>query len=277
MICINYCAPDMDYIDDAPQIKIKLTTYDDTLYDFINNHNKQHIYITIDNDFFKDKKYAERLKEVQELNNWSLVFPLSLIQKEESPNQVDFIKLDALKELSNDNFLFTDRIGNWEILQFIISLEPTEVYITNMLGFDLSNVKKICDNCGLKIRAYANIAQSSWDDLPAIKKFFIRPEDLQIYEKYIDSIEFVGDAPIQEVCYKAYKRGYWYGDLSELIIGLGDSLDSRRLPEIFGITRAECKKRCITGGKCSVCRSMIKFQEIMEQTNTQVIPPSLKN
>lgn len=274
MLCINYCAPDMEYIDEAPQIKIRLRATDYTLREFIQRHNQQHIYVTIDYDFFGNKEYAERLKEIQDLNNWTLIFPLVLIQSEDNPNMIDNVKFNALKDLCHQ-YIFSDRIGNWEILQFVISLKPSEVYITNMLGFDLNNVRKVCGE--IKIRAYANMAQAAWDGIPAIKKFFIRPEDISFYSKYIDSIEFIGDAAVQEVCYKTYSRGYWYGDLSELIIGLDDSLDSRRLPEIFGVERMDCKKRCITGGTCSLCRAMIKFTEVMEKTDTQIIPSSKQN
>lgn len=274
MLCIYYCAPHMNYINEAPQIKINLSATDDTLRTFLQRHNQQHIYIKISLDFFTDKGYAEKLKEIQDLYNWTLVFPLVLIQNETNPNEIDNVKFNALKDLCHQ-YIFSDRIGNWEILQFVLSLQPSEVYITNMLGFDLENVSKVC--AGTKLRVYANMAQSAWDGIPAIQKFFIRPEDVTYYEKYVSAIEFFGDASVQEVCYKAYSRGYWYGDLSELIIGLDSSLDSRRLPEIFGVERMECKKRCITGGHCSVCRSMIKFAEVMEKTDTQIIPLAKRN
>lgn len=273
-LCINYCAPDMDYIDVAPEIKIKLNAKDDTLKEFVEKHANQHIYITIDENFFKNKKEAKRLQEIKELDNWSLILPVELIQEKDNPNNIDHVKLNAIQDICS-RYIFSDKVGGWEILQFILSLNPSEVYITNILGFDLPNVKKAC--AGVKIRVYANVAQAAWNGLPAIKKFFIRPEDVQIYEQYVDSIEFIGDAPIQEVCYKAYSRGSWHGDLSEIIIGLGDSLDSRRLPQYFGILRADCKKRCLMGGRCSSCRSMVNFAQRMEKTNTQIIPPSKQN
>lgn len=73
------------------------------------------------------------------------------------------------------------------------------------------------------MRSYCNLCESSWEKTPSIKTFFIRPEDLDIYEKYINTFEFFTDekdAVRLNSLYKIYtKDRLWYGLLKDLIVG----------------------------------------------------------
>lgn len=275
MLCIYYDNPDMD-ISKAKQVKIDYRPQDETLEQFIEINADKHIYLVVDReDLFQTKEHLNRLHELCKYKNWTLQIPLKTIA---NGDEVDEVKFNAIKDCCN-KYMFTDLIGNWEVLQFIIHLQPSEVYVTNILGFCLDQVSIVCKRAGMKVRVYANIAQSAWDGLPAIKKFFIRPEDIRYYENYVDGgIEFKTPTFVaQEVVYDAYERGYWFGNLSEIIIGLDTSLDSRRLPTTFGLLRAECHKRCLSGSSCSTCRTMEQFAEILTKTDTQVIPDSKRD
>lgn len=275
MLCIYYDNPDMD-ISKAKQVKIDYRPQDETLEQFIETNADKHIYLVVDReDLFQTKEHLNRLHGLCKYKNWTLQIPLKTIA---NGDEVDEVKFNAIKDCCN-KYMFTDLIGNWEVLQFIIHLQPSEVYVTNILGFCLDQVSIVCKRAGMKVRVYANIAQSAWDSLPAVKKFFIRPEDIRYYENYVDGgIEFKTPTFVaQEVVYDAYERGYWFGNLSEIIIGLGTSLDSRRLPTTFGLLRAECHKRCLSGSSCSTCRTMEQFAEILTKTDTQVIPDSKRD
>lgn len=272
MLCIKYVAPDMEYIDEAQQIKITYRPQDETLEKFIEVNSGKHIYVEIDPtkcDFFGDLKHMRRFQELKKFDNWTLQIPFQWLKNEK--NDFNDLRYKALLDCCN-RFMFINTISNWETLDYILTLKPSEVYLTGILGFSLERAKKVCDNAGVGIRLYANVARPDSTHVPAIKKFFIRPEDLHSYELYTTGIEFEGDKVIQEVMYKVYSRGYWDGDLSEIIIGLGESLDGRRLPRNFGEHRTKCNKRCITGGSCGVCRAMKEFIHTMEKTNSRIIP-----
>ncbi len=273
MLCIYYNSPNLsDIINEVSQVKIDSSRLaDDTIEEFIETNSDKHIYINCEDIFlFGNKESCEKLKSLKKYPNWTLQIPLKDVLKYSLTTEIDNVNFNACKDLCN-TYMFTDLIGQWEILDFVLSLEPSEVYITNILGFSLERVKNVCHSKGVKVRAYANIAQAAVSDIEAIKKFFIRPEDLWAYNDYLDGVELVGDKN-QKTLYEIYKRGYWYGDLSEIIVGLDDSLDSRRLPQNFGTLRAVCNKRCITGSRCSVCRSMKQFAKEMEKTNSGVKP-----
>lgn len=268
MLCIYYCAPDMKYIDEAPQIKIDYRPQDETLEEFIKIHADQTIYIDTDKiDLFSDGSYLRTLQSLKKYNNWVLQIPIALIKE----NQ---IKFDAIKDCCN-RYMFTDLIGNWEVLQYVLTLNPCEVYVTNMLAWDLFKVTQLCSIKGVGVRAYANIAQCAWDNAPDLTKFFIRPEDLNVYEPYLSGIEFAGDGKnIQEVMYEVYTDGYWYGDLGEIILNFNSHVDSRCLPAEFGEWRFSCGKRCIKGAGCGLCERAVEFSDTLQKINLQVIPPS---
>lgn len=256
--CIYYCAPDMQYIDEAQQISFLYKPQDDTIEEFIKRHNTQHHYILMGEQF--DATNTARLKALKEQSdNWTLVVSRDMDPK---GNLVKMVKDIAPR------FMFGTPAAEWYQLQTMLQCGVSEVIITGFLGFCMPDVRKECNKFGTKIRVIANFASATWFDCPAIKKFFIRPEDVKYYANYVDTIEFEGDKALQEVCYRAYTKGEWFGDLSEIMINLNDELDSRRLPRNFGELRTKCHMRCICGGQCGVCRSMIDFAKIMEKTDT---------
>lgn len=256
--CIYYCAPDMQYINEAQQISFLYKPQDDTIEEFIKRHDTQHHYILMGEPF--NATNIARLKALKEQSdNWTLVVSGDM------DLESNFVKM--VKDIA-PRFMFGTPAAEWYQLQTMLQCGVSEVIITGFLGFCMPDVRKECNKFGTKIRVIANFASATWFSCPAIKKFFIRPEDVKYYANYADTIEFEGDKNLQEVCYRAYTKGEWFGDLSEIIINLNDELDSRRLPRNFGELRTKCHMRCICGGQCGVCRSMIDFAKIMEKTDT---------
>ena len=266
-ICLLYDGADSNYVSEAHQIKIIFHAESKNLEKFIEQYPDKTIYIEFKEDNFTEDN-MRRLQGLKQFNNWILQIPVSMILNKQK--RVDNVRFDAIKDCCN-KYMFLDLIGNWEILQFIKTLNPCEVYITNMLGFCLEKVQRVIGN-DVGIRLVCNMAQSSWTDSENISKFFVRPEDTDVYEPFVSGFDFIGTPAIQDVCYKVYCRGYWYGDLNELIIGFTDSVDNRRLPRQFGEYRLKCEKRCIRGSKCQLCNKMRHFSEQMAKTETVVIP-----
>lgn len=276
-LCISFTKPDMISAEAAPQVRIHADRLDDSsLEKYLDTNSEKHIYIdTSDECLTKNIEHMRKLQELKKYDNWTLQIPVKEIIKQDKTGPiVDRTKFQAIKDCCN-SYMFTDLIGQWEVLQFIISLEPSEVYITNILGFCIPDVENELKNHKIGIRVYANWAQSAWDNGPGLTKFFIRPEDVDCYAEHCSGIEFMGDANIQEVMFDVYARGYWYGDLAEIIIGLDEHVDSRRLPHEFGEWRLGCKKRCICGKKCNLCMVMKGFSERLQTTET-VITPKVK-
>jgi hypothetical protein len=84
--------------------------------------------------------------------------------------------------------------------------------------FSAQILSKAAKQKNKSLRAFCNVCQSSWDYTPSIKTFFIRPEDLSLYEGIIDTFEFYTDekdATKINALYEIYtKDKVWNGKLS---------------------------------------------------------------
>ena len=87
-------------------------------------------------------------------------------------------------------FFFYYFIAEWDELHKYFEYGVSDVYITNTLGFYLPAVHKIAEENKVKVRCFADISQYNWDDQDGFKGFYIRPEDIDLYSQYIDTLEF---------------------------------------------------------------------------------------
>ena len=150
----------------------------------------------------------------------------------------------------------------------LISLGVSDVYIVEELCFEIDKVAEIAHSEGVNIRVFPNVAQSSWNDSDGITKFFIRPEDVYLYEPYIDVLEFFNSRKRENTLYKIYAiEKKWFGQLSELIVGLNDDIDSRYIASEFGDKRRACRKNCVKGGKCRICDRVVALSQVLEKNN----------
>lgn len=113
------------------------------------------------------------------------------------------------------------------------------------------------------LRSFCNICESSWDETPSLKTFFIRPEDIDLYNNYIDTFEFYADptdATKINTLYEIYtKDKSWFGKLNEIILGYEGDEDNRFIIPRFGEQRLNCDKSCIKNIKpfCRICDRII--------------------
>ena len=96
------------------------------------------------------------------------------------------------------------------------------------------------------------------------KYFYIRPEDVSVYEPYVDYFEFFGKLDRQAVLYKIYKEGQWLGSLNELIGGLKNEIPNVCIVPYFGTARVGCGKRCSYNKSCEVCSNIKNLAKVLE-------------
>jgi hypothetical protein len=154
-------------------------------------------------------------------------------------------------------FFFDIKVNSWDILYGLLDLHASEIYVCEELAFELEKVSKIIRGNGAKVRIYPNICQSTWASSPALKQFFIRPEDVDLYEPYVDTLEFWGTKKDYNVLYETYAiKKRWYGYLNEVIVGLVSDIDNRCIAPGFGKVRLHCNKKCLKGEHCSLCETI---------------------
>lgn len=141
--------------------------------------------------------------------------------------------------------------STFEELQALKDLGVCYFKLAAPLFFQLPDVK----NLGVPIRTTAN--KSRWNDLVLTGIFgtWIRPEDVEYYEEYIDIIDFFYSTSEQEsVLYEVYKSGLWNGRLNEIVFDLNyPKVSNGLLHSDFTKQRISCGQSCQKNGKCNIC------------------------
>ena len=101
--------------------------------------------------------------------------------------------------------------------------------------------------------------------MDTITAFFIRPEDLILYEPHIDVVEFFGPIDRQRVLHEIYTNGKWLGKLSDIIIGLHSDIDNQSIAPRFAEARIKCRKKC-NQENCNLCYTVEKFAKALDNT-----------
>lgn len=168
-------------------------------------------------------------------------------------------------------FFFATHVNDWDVLQGFLSLGVSDMYIVENLGFEIDKVAEVLHASGVKVRVFPNVSQSRYDNTPALKTFFIRPEDMEVYEPSVDVCEFFGAKNQISVYYKIYALDKkWFGPLKEIIIGFDDELDSRFVLPPFAQRRIKCEKRCFKGAACKICDRISSAAKTLEDKGLMI-------
>ena len=177
----------------------------------------------------------------------------------------------------NIPFYINIYINDWDTFNHYLSIGVTDIILVENMCFEIARASALAHaNGNINIRVIPNVAQSSCYQTPDCKKFFIRPEDIDIYESYVDICEFAGDN--QDGYYKIYAEDKkWYGYLNEIIIGYNGKEDNRSIHYDFAKARLNCGKRCFKGGWCRNCILNMEFSNVLHDRHIIIKTPPKKN
>ena len=268
--CLSFNKKKETYLNKADEIKISYNRRDSSLIDFLLKYKEKRIILTINeiSDFiyYKNIERFISIKEMYPYLDFTLEFPqnfLDQLDEEEEKNLLTIIKENNIK------FCFFTLVSDWDVFKGLINLGVSDIYIVDNMAFELDKCSKIAHENNIYIRVFPNIAQSKWDNTPGEKKFFIRPEDLQYYDDFVDVVEFLGDNDNFYTIFDIYYSDkQWHGNLNEIIYGLDTDLDSRFIiPEVFAKTRIKCGKKCMKGIPCNICTKIKDVSETLKNKN----------
>lgn len=120
------------------------------------------------------------------------------------------------------------------------------------LFFQMDKVKKF----NIPVRATANAANNDtlFERPNGATGVWIRPEDVGIYEPYIDVLEFVGNKTQEQALYRIYAEQHaWSGELGLIIKDLNYPCTNRMVPPTLAETRLNCGQKCQENDKCHLC------------------------
>ena len=225
------------------------------------DYNPDDITLTKFLDVYKDKRINFRIKD--------------------NVNIEEELGINFLKELNEkypnlyiqfpQYYFFTTYANNIDFFYILLNSGVSDIYVVESLCFELDKISKMAKEKNIRIRTYPNVAQTLSSEIPALKRFFIRPEDIQIYEKYVDVCEFLYENEACLVYLDIYKnKKEWFGNLAEIIDGLEINLDSRFILPKFGETRVKCGKRCFRGDPCHICELIQETAETLEDAGIRI-------
>lgn len=153
-------------------------------------------------------------------------------------------------------------------LNGILDMGVSQVLIGGPLCFDLAPIVKK----GVPIRMVANMCFDSY--IPreeGICGTYIRPDDVDEYDKYITTIEFRTDKLEREATLlELYQKKEWKGNLNLILTNLNFDVDNRGIPKEFAAARVQCRQNCQRGGACHFCYTSMNFSRAVDKSKNKL-------
>lgn len=267
---MNYCLYNSKnkYLDKVNEILISLPLIKELdlkkLVDTLSLYEDKQI-----NLLFKDVKDCLENHGPQVIQAIKVKYPnlnLVLVLPTYTDTEDDYELLQMIK-FSKLPYFYRHLATNWETLHGLINLGVSEIYIAEALCFELDKVAEILHSRNIKVRTFPNIAQAAWKIENNLKAFYIRPEDVEIYESYIDTLEFFYcEKAEEETCYKIYAiNKKWPGPLNEIIKELDSEINGSFIIPHFAEKRIRCGQKCLKGGSCQMCNRCEEMSTVLDK------------
>lgn len=181
-------------------------------------------------------------------------------------SMIEDLRIDEIiNNLHTIPYFTGDLATNFSQLRYLLDFGVSDVYIGENLGFEMETIKNLCAKYGAQVRAYPNVAQSEIRTSDTITKFFIRPQDVGVYEEYIDVFEFWGPLDRQKILRHIYEKRNWMAPLKDIILDFDENIDSHRILPVFAEIRKNCGKKCEKGNNCRVCYTVASIGQKLEE------------
>lgn len=189
--------------------------------------------------------------------------------------RLDIIQEDMVEKLREVNipFFYANYAKTLDEVYGMVQRRVSDIYITENLAFNIEKIGTYCKYKKVNVRVIPNIAQyrvGFRKEIPDPYKFFIRPEDTDLYEAYVDVFEIVAPNDRLSVIYEIYRNKVWDGDLSQLIVGLDNSFPNAGMIPLFGPKRLNCRQECLLEN-CSLCKQAKELAEKFVENKLEVI------
>lgn len=131
-------------------------------------------------------------------------------------------------------------VTDWETFLTLKRLGVSDIYIDGPLGFSMNKIVRGKED--VKIRVSPSVSPNTVLSAESnLTSFFIRPEDLDLYDDYIDVIDFqTAKLEKENKLFDIYKRKSFMFDLALLIDNLNDSINNLYVTNDFGLERLNC-------------------------------------
>lgn len=218
-------------------------------------------------DYMLEHKHQRINAKVVEVNH---IFKYNLLEKFENfrdnHKDIDFaiilpkydLNLAQVCQQKELKFFFDVVVRDWETFHTFIEAGVSDIFLVEQMMFEIKEASVAAHKAGVRVRTFPNIAQRRYEETQSIKCFFIRPEDIDLYEGLVDVMDIYTIEEVnQDVVWEIYKEDkIWWGPLKEIIVGLDNEIDGRYIIPRFGDRRLNCGRKCFKGHRCDVCETV---------------------
>lgn len=219
------------------------------LYPYIKEHPEKRINIVL-----KEQMTAEEVEKAKE--------QVDLVKMITENYTVQCFTIEQLMHFIENKYAAYQKfpVVDWETYQCLREWEVSDIYIDGCLAFQMPKI--LASKGNTKIR----ISPSSSPNAVFYKTktpnfFFVRPEDLHLYDSYVDIIDFnTVDTDMEDTLFDIYKRGNFSYPIQKLIQQLDTPINNAVIKEVFAETRLNCGQRCkIPQYSCHYCETYFTF------------------
>ena len=270
---MKYCARFRNSIDlthfDEIIVELRKETFNDIL-GFLQYHKNQRvIFKLVDKELFLNEKLKHFLRIEQRFYfDYAFLFPdMKLFEsKEAAEKDAELTEKIINKLFENDLPYYFKKIATTiDDVWYLLRLGVSDVIIGEQLGFDLDKIAPTIHSYGVQIRVFPNVCQKPYESCNDIKCFFIRAEDVDIYDKYVDVFEFWGDDKKQDVYRHIYAESkQWIGPLELYIEGFNHPIEGHHILDSFAEARSTCGRACLYGNGCRLCDVYIDLAQTLK-------------
>ena len=247
-----------EYLEKADEIRIKYKDRD-IIYDFSQKYPNAYLILEL-------PPIVDAAVDWQEIEKYKVVSQDKLI--------VCVAKISDAKECRTRGipFYYGFPVGTFYELQALKALGVCYIKLAPPAFFQMPEVKRL----GIPVRVVPNIAHDGY--LPrenGINGQWIRPEDIDMYEEYVDTVEFDGvELSKERALYRIYHdEKNWPGDINMIITNFNYPAVNRLIPErVLAERRLVCGQRCQSGGACRLCNRYVAMaqEDIMRKLAEKV-------
>lgn len=185
-------------------------------------------------------------------------------------------KYKQLKEMGLKFYFSPDfPIVNFRLLEYIINLGVTDVYIMDDLCYNLERVRKMADKYNVHLRLILNHIPSmlinKGEDVRA--PIFI-PETVDELSKYIHTVEFDdGNSWARlETLYKVwFIKKEWRENLRFINADLNIDIPNQCMMPNFTVYKMNCGYKCGYGSVCKKCNQFYELAKDLESKKIEYI------
>ena len=196
---------------------------------------------------------------------------------------LDYTNLTMYNEKQNGNFYIAlpywfedfDKLQSYNLKYYINHGVSTMVEVKNAIDFGVSYLlirAPLTHKLDLlkKFNIPLRMSPNSFHVHPlselGLISGWVRPEDVELYEQYIDTFEIYGHRDFVKASLRIYQLDKkWEGNLKFLVPGLKADVDHRTIPAEVVQSRLNCGQKCLEGWACRQCYQLPRLSAILKE------------